>query len=98
MRGYVETTKRAAEKEKEISEMKGLTAVAKVVGQSAEQAIADRVEEKEMEQDYDSSETEDPNRQIDHLIFCVHGIGQKLGERMEGVNFVHGTPLPPDGS
>jgi hypothetical protein len=30
-------------------------------------------------------------RQIDHLILCVHGIGQKLGERMEGVNFVHGT-------
>src|SRR5208282_5128558 len=28
-------------------------------------------------------------RQIDHLILCVHGIGQKLGERMEGVNFVH---------
>jgi len=32
------------------------------------------------------------NRQIDHLILCVHGIGQKLGERVEGVNFVHGTP------
>ena len=31
-------------------------------------------------------------RQIDHLILCVHGIGQKLGERMEGVNFVHGIP------
>lgn len=31
-------------------------------------------------------------RQIDHLILCVHGIGQKLGERMEGVNFVHGSP------
>ena len=29
------------------------------------------------------------SRQIDHLILCVHGIGQKLGERMEGVNFVH---------
>src|SRR5579859_6880908 len=28
-------------------------------------------------------------RQIDHLIVCVHGIGQKLGERMESVNFVH---------
>jgi hypothetical protein len=92
VRGYVETTKKAAEKDKEVSEVKGATAMAKVVGESAEQAIADRVEEKEMEQDYDSSETEDPNRQIDHLIFCVHGIGQKLGERMEGVNFVHGTP------
>lgn len=28
-------------------------------------------------------------RQIDHLILCVHGIGQKLGERLEGLNFVH---------
>lgn len=33
------------------------------------------------------------NREIDHLILCVHGIGQKLGERIEGVNFVHGMFL-----
>jgi hypothetical protein len=32
-------------------------------------------------------------RQIDHLILCVHGIGQKLGERLEGVNFVHDVNL-----
>ncbi|BFZ54438.1 hypothetical protein PYCC9005_001474 [Savitreella phatthalungensis] len=32
---------------------------------------------------------DDPDRKITHLILCCHGIGQKLGERMESVNFVH---------
>lgn len=26
-------------------------------------------------------------REVDHLILCVHGIGQKLGQRIESVNF-----------
>ena len=45
--------------------------------------------ELQMEVDYEVAEGEKPDRKIDHLILCVHGIGQKLGERMEGVNFVH---------
>ena len=45
--------------------------------------------ELQMEVDYEVAEGETPDRKIDHLILCVHGIGQKLGERMEGVNFVH---------
>ena len=43
--------------------------------------------ESEMKEDYSS--IDDPERPIDHLILCVHGIGQKLGERVESVNFVH---------
>ncbi|KAI9205292.1 DDHD domain-containing protein [Polychytrium aggregatum] len=31
---------------------------------------------------------EDEDRSIQHLIFVIHGIGQKLGERVETVNFV----------
>ncbi|KAI8926295.1 DDHD domain-containing protein [Entophlyctis helioformis] len=29
----------------------------------------------------------DPDRQIDHLILVIHGIGQKLSERVDAVNF-----------
>ena len=36
-----------------------------------------------------SQDVEDPDRKIEHLVLCCHGIGQKLGERLEAVNFVH---------
>lgn len=99
LRGYVEQTK-SKEKEKEAAETKSSSVIVK--GDARDES-ADRAEEKEMEEDYDDSDKEDPTRyaleakstnpsQIDHLILCVHGIGQKLGERMEGVNFVHGIP------
>ena len=87
VRGYIETTKPKPQ-DKDVSNLKASTI--KVGG---EEAAADKAEEKEMEHDYDDSEHEDPKRQIDHLVLCVHGIGQKLGERVEGVNFVHGNPL-----
>lgn len=52
----------------------------------------------EMEHDYydeesTSSESKDKNtindREINHLVLCVHGIGQTLGKTYEYVNFVH---------
>lgn len=42
----------------------------------------------EMEKDYDINGTDNPDRKIEHLLLCCHGIGQKLGERIESVNFV----------
>ncbi|KAK9449809.1 DDHD domain-containing protein [Limtongia smithiae] len=42
----------------------------------------------ENSKDYRPEEDEDQHRDIDHLVLCVHGIGQKLGQRMESVNFV----------
>lgn len=49
---------------------------------------ARRQEEKEME---DSSEAdgEERGREIDHLVLVTHGIGQRLGLRLESMNFVH---------
>ncbi|ORZ20251.1 DDHD domain-domain-containing protein, partial [Absidia repens] len=38
--------------------------------------------------DYDNEKSEGENRKIDHVIFAVHGIGQKLTERF-GQTFVH---------
>ncbi|KAI9028837.1 DDHD domain-containing protein [Phycomyces nitens] len=39
--------------------------------------------------DYSNEANEEEPRQIDHLIFVVHGIGQRMAERT-GQNFVHG--------
>ena len=104
IRGYVEPTKKSAKAQEEkgkdkgedmeMSELKPSTLIAAAKGdKESMNRVADQAEEKEMEQDYDTSEKEDPTRQIDHLILCVHGIGQKLGERMESVNFVHGISI-----
>lgn len=41
----------------------------------------------EIEQDY--SKEDSPKRKIDHLILCVHGIGQTLSASYQSVNFIH---------
>lgn len=46
-------------------------------------------DEKEIQNDYDNEPGEEQGRPIDHLILVTHGIGQKLGYRTSGVNFVH---------
>jgi hypothetical protein len=62
VRGYVETAKKSGDKDKEVAETKESSVAAKAGEGGTEQSIADREEEKEMEEDYDSSEKEDPNR------------------------------------
>ena len=43
-----------------------------------------------MKHDYQADEDrEDPGRDIEHLFLVTHGIGQKLGMRIDSVNFVH---------
>ena len=49
---------------------------------------ARREEEEEME-GYRELDGEDQNRQIDHLVLVTHGIGQRLGLRLDSINFVH---------
>jgi hypothetical protein len=49
---------------------------------------ARKQEEKEMEDSREADE-EDRERQIDHLVLVTHGIGQRLGLRLESVNFIH---------
>ncbi|KAG9293859.1 hypothetical protein G9A89_019197 [Geosiphon pyriformis] len=39
-------------------------------------------------EDYDNH-NEEEERTIDHLVLVIHGIGQKLCETMESINFVH---------
>lgn len=45
-------------------------------------------EEKEME-DYKEVEGDDQGRPIEHLVLVSHGIGQRLGLRLESINFIH---------
>ncbi|KAF7594276.1 hypothetical protein BBP40_009676 [Aspergillus hancockii] len=49
---------------------------------------ARRQEEKEME-DARQTDDDDREREIDHLVLVTHGIGQRLGLRLEGINFIH---------
>lgn len=50
---------------------------------------ARRRDEREIEDDYREIEGDDQGREIEHLILVTHGIGQRLGLRLESVNFVH---------
>ncbi|KAI9791152.1 MAG: hypothetical protein M1835_000518 [Candelina submexicana] len=46
-------------------------------------------DEKEIQDDYRDEASEEQGREIEHLILVTHGIGQRLGLRMDSVNFVH---------
>ncbi|KAI9836855.1 MAG: hypothetical protein M1819_001020 [Sarea resinae] len=46
-------------------------------------------DEKEIRDDYLDQESGEQGREIEHLLLVTHGIGQRLGLRMESVNFVH---------
>ncbi len=46
-------------------------------------------DEEEIREDYRETTGEVQGREIEHLILVTHGIGQRLGLRMESVNFIH---------
>jgi hypothetical protein len=46
-------------------------------------------DEQEMREDYKDQSKAEQGREIEHLLLVTHGIGQRLGIRMESVNFVH---------
>jgi hypothetical protein len=52
----------------------------------AEEAQAEQ--EREME-DAREKDGDNQSRQIDHLVLITHGIGQRLGIRLDSINFVH---------
>lgn len=54
----------------------------------AEEAVRKR-DEDEMREDYKDTDEADQVREIEHLILVTHGIGQRLGLRMESINFIH---------
>ncbi|TKA30497.1 hypothetical protein B0A50_02725 [Salinomyces thailandicus] len=50
---------------------------------------ARRLDQREIEDDYRETEGDEQGRDIEHLILVTHGIGQRLGLRIDSVNFVH---------
>ncbi|CAG8634174.1 9979_t:CDS:2, partial [Paraglomus occultum] len=89
IRGYAEVTKtlsgkaEEAEKKKEETELQPTN-----LNQSFSERKKEYVQETIESHDYENEQSEE-ERVIDHLVLVIHGIGQKLGERMEAINFVH---------
>jgi hypothetical protein len=56
---------------------------------SIQEEEARKREENEIQGDYQNDDGEDQGREIEHLLLVTHGIGQRLGLRMESLNFIH---------
>ena len=56
---------------------------------AAEEEEVRKREEAEIQQDYQKGDDEEQGREIDHLVFVTHGIGQRLGLKMESLSFIH---------
>lgn len=48
-----------------------------------------QADEDEIKDDYKDEDGQDQAREIEHLILVTHGIGQRLGLRLEAINFIH---------
>ena len=82
----VEPPKRSA-LERQLSSLAGLTDDSKERERlDAEEARAEQ--EREME-DARETDGDDQKRPIDHLVLVTHGVGQRLGIRLDSINFVH---------
>jgi hypothetical protein len=57
--------------------------------QEKQEEEARKREEKEMREDYKTQDQQEQGREIEHLLLVTHGIGQRLGMRMESINFIH---------
>jgi DDHD domain len=73
--------------ERQLSSLAGMPEAPNVTAMDEEEE-ARQEEENEMEAARDT-EGSDQGRKIDHLILVTHGIGQRLGLRLDSINFVH---------
>ncbi|CAG8469696.1 1840_t:CDS:10 [Acaulospora colombiana] len=93
VRGYNEVKKYTSQNQKDGGEKKKKEELDIEIRSVA--ASDDQVKERDIKQefiesqDYENEESEEEERAIDHLILVIHGIGQKLSERMDAINFVH---------
>ena len=68
-----------------------LSSLAGIPGAQSSEDLAEEArqeEEKEME-DYRETNASEQEREIEHLVLVTHGIGQRLGLRLDSINFVH---------
>lgn len=85
------TSQPAPEEDAELNHRRALERrMSSLVTMEGEEKTQDEMLETEMKEDYKpDEESDDPEREIEHLLLVTHGIGQKLSMRMESVNFVH---------
>lgn len=81
-----ESKPRRSALERQLSSLAGMPASQE--GDISAEEEAREQEEKEME-DAREKDGDDQARQIDHLVLVTHGIGQRLGLRLDSINFVH---------
>ena len=68
-----------------------LSSLAGAPGSQSSEELAEearRQEEKEME-DARETDADEQGREIDNLILVTHGVGQRLGLRLDSINFIH---------
>jgi hypothetical protein len=61
-------------------------------GETGDTAVLEEEARKQEEREMEASreaDGEERDREIDHLILVTHGIGQRLGLRLESINFIH---------
>ncbi|KAG0175291.1 hypothetical protein DFQ28_008238, partial [Apophysomyces sp. BC1034] len=88
IRGYPEVEKETKPKPTPASSPSDKTDIEmEHIGENSEQTKEEVMASQE-EEDYQNENSEEEVRKIDHLVFVIHGIGQKMSERL-GQNFVH---------
>lgn len=75
--------------ERQLSSLAGLTRTESMDEQRQQDEEQARVEDEQEMEDARENDGEDQGRRIDHLILVTHGIGQRLGLRLDSINFVH---------
>lgn len=67
-----------------------LSSLAGVPGESSEDLAEEARQEEEQEmEDYRKPDSNEQEREIEHLVLVTHGIGQRLGLRLDSINFIH---------
>jgi hypothetical protein len=59
------------------------------IDRATEEEEVRKRDEQEIRDDYNDDDGQEQGREIEHLILVTHGIGQRLGLRLESLNFVH---------
>ena len=68
-----------------------LSSLAGIPGAESKEDLAEEArqeEEKEME-NYGEANASEQGREIEHLVLVTHGVGQRLGLRLDSINFIH---------
>lgn len=84
-----ETASRPSALERQLSSLAGLGQSQSQDQQNKQEEEEARFEEEKEMEDAREKDGEEQGRRIDHLVLVTHGIGQRLGLRLDSINFVH---------